>query len=98
MDWPRRRSDATTSANIHALLAQKAGDRIAESAAADLARAFRGTYAPVRRLIALSRSAEELEASLRTFYDDHSEARIAPIIEDALTAYAANGTLIAKTS
>ena len=68
-----------------------AQDDIARAGAADLARAFRGSLAPVRRLIALSRSPQELEANLRTFYPDFSPGKTAELIEQALIAYTASG-------
>ena len=73
-------------------------DRIAEESSADLARAFRGSFAPIRRLIAESESAADLEHRLHLFYADYNPDRIQPLIESALTAYAANGTLLKKES
>ena len=67
-------------------------DRIARAGSAELARAFRGSLAPVRRLIAESTSASDLEHKLHLFYADFDPSRIQPLIEEALTAYAANGT------
>lgn len=67
-------------------------DRIARAGAADLSRAFRGSLAPVRRLIAESTSAADLEHKLHLFYADFDPSRIQPLIEEALTAYAANGS------
>lgn len=66
-------------------------DRVAEAGRAKLARTFRGSLAPVRQLILLSHSPEDLEKRLRTFYADWSPDRVADVIDQALTAYAANG-------
>lgn len=67
------------------------GDRISREGAADFARAFSGALAPVRRLIAESKDAGQLESALRSLYADWPEKRIAAVLEPALTAYAANG-------
>lgn len=66
-------------------------DRVADSAAAELAQAFRGSLAPVRRLILESTSADDLQAKLAAFYADWTPGRLAALTQDALTAYAANG-------
>jgi phage gp29-like protein len=66
-------------------------DRVAANGAADLAQAFRGSLAPVRRIIAESRSAVECETRLREFYADWRPDKLAGLIEEALQAYAANG-------
>lgn len=71
-------------------------DSIASSGAEGLAAAFTGLYAPVRRMILESESATDLEHRLRTFYADHSPAAAAELIEQALTAHAANGTLATR--
>lgn len=66
-------------------------DRLADNAAPELADAFRGVYAPVRRLILESTSAADLEHRLHLFYADWSAARLQPVLEEALNAFAANG-------
>jgi len=71
--------------------AELAVNDIARAGSAELARAFRGSLAPVRRLIALSKSPADLEAKLRAFYPDFPADRQARLIEEALTAYVANG-------
>lgn len=68
-------------------------DGIASKGAADLARAFSGALAPVRRAIDEAKDVGELEQTLRTLYADWPESRLAGVIEPALLAYAANGTL-----
>lgn len=68
-------------------------DRIAEAGAPALAAAFTGSLAPLRHLIATSTSATDLEDKIRTFYADYTPAKQAQLIEDALVAYAVNGTL-----
>ena len=71
--------------------AHSAIDRIASNGAADLSQAFRGSLAPVRRIILESRSAAECEARVREFYADWKPDRLAGLTEEALVAYAANG-------
>jgi len=73
-----------------------AGDRIAESAAAGLAGAFRGELAPVANIIEKSGSAEECLSRLQAFTATWRPGRAASLIEMALTAYATNG--VAGTS
>jgi phage gp29-like protein len=72
----------------HALI-----DRIAANGAADLSQAFRGSLAPVRRIILESRSSSECEARLREFYADWNPAKLSALTEEALIAYAANGAV-----
>ena len=79
-----------------ALDAHETQNAIARAGAADLSRAFRGSLAPVRRLIALSRSAEELEANIRAFYSDFDGRRTSQLIEEALIAFAANGATVMR--
>lgn len=74
-------------------LADIAGDRIAEAGAEELARAFRGAFAPVRRAIRESKSAEDLEARLRLMYADYPAERLARLIEPAMVAFAANALM-----
>lgn len=68
-------------------------DELARNAAAGLARAFRGSLAPVRRLIELSTSAEDLERRIAEFYDGWPAARVASLTAEALTAFALNGAV-----
>jgi hypothetical protein len=70
-------------------------DRVAESGAAGLSQAFRGSLAPVRQIILQSSSAAECEHHLRTFYADWSPDKVSGLVEDALTAMAANGAVTA---
>lgn len=74
-----------------ALTADDANDRLARNASADLARAFSGAYAPVRRILAASTGPDDLERRLRDHFADLPDARQSKIIEEALIAYAANG-------
>lgn len=64
---------------------------IARRRAAALGQAFRGTLAPVRRLVEESSSREDLERRLRAYYADWSPDRIAGLIEEALQISAAAG-------
>ncbi len=66
-------------------------NRIASAGAPDLAQAFRGRYAPVRDMIAASTSAADLEHRLHVHFADTPAAYLAPVLEDALTAFAATG-------
>lgn len=72
-------------------LADRANESIAREGAADLARAFRGSLAPVRQIVLSSTSAEDLKEKLETFYADWSPAQTAVVLEKALVAFAANG-------
>jgi phage gp29-like protein len=74
--------------------AEQANDTIAAETSASLARAFRGSLAPIRRIILESQTPQECEARIREFYADWSPARVAPIIEEALIAHAANGSTV----
>jgi phage gp29-like protein len=69
-------------------------DRVAAAGAPDLSRAFRGSLAPVRRIILESNSAADCEERLRLFYADWSPGKVAGLVEDALTAFAANGCVV----
>jgi phage gp29-like protein len=66
---------------------------LARNAAPSVSRAFSGSLAPIRRLILSSQSPEELEAHVRSFYADWSAKKVASVLEEALTAYAANGAV-----
>jgi hypothetical protein len=66
-------------------------DRVAASGAADLSQAFRGSLAPIRRIIAESRSAAECEMRVKEFYADWRPDKLAGLIGEALEVYAANG-------
>jgi phage gp29-like protein len=66
-------------------------DSIAREGAAPLAQAFRGAFAPIRQIILTSRSADECSARIAAHYPDYPATRLATLIEQALTAYAANG-------
>ncbi|MFO7535712.1 MAG: DUF935 family protein [Kiritimatiellia bacterium] len=78
---------------IRALSAEVTDDPLARTAAAPLAQAFRGSLAPVRRIILDSRSAAECEGRIRTFYADWNPERTSALVEEALNAYAVNGAL-----
>jgi phage gp29-like protein len=64
---------------------------VARAASAPLAQAFRGAFAPVRQIILSSRSADECSARIASYYADYPVARLTVLIEQALSAYAANG-------
>jgi phage gp29-like protein len=71
-------------------------DRVAAAGATDLAAAFGGDLAPVARIIRESRTARECEERLRTFMAEWKPARSAAVLEQALTAYAANGVAMSR--
>jgi len=77
-----------------AKMADDANLSIARDGAASLALAFRGSFAPVRKLILESHSPADLEQKIRSFYADWSPDRVAPLIEEALVAFAANGSVV----
>lgn len=66
-------------------------DAVALSSSADLSQAFRGDLAPVARIVSESSSADECLYRLREFTVSLSSSRAASLIEQAMTAYAANG-------
>jgi phage gp29-like protein len=68
-------------------------DKIAERGAPDLAAAFVGRYAPVRDIIAASTSEEDLSRRLSEWTATLEPGRAAEIMAEALTAYAATGTI-----
>ena len=71
-------------------------DAIAEAGAADLAQAFRGSLAPIARIIRESRSADECESRIREFCVSWKPERVNTLVADALGAYAANGSVPAR--
>jgi phage gp29-like protein len=66
-------------------------DRVAAEAAANLSQAFRGSLAPVRRIVLESSSADECVQRIHEFYADWDPKRISGLCEEALIAFAANG-------
>ena len=64
---------------------------IARRRAAALAQAFRGSLAPVRRLVEQSTDRADLERRLREYYADWSPDRVAGLVEEALQISAAAG-------
>jgi phage gp29-like protein len=83
---------AFTASGRLAHAAIEANDQISAEASPNLAQAFRGSLAPVRRIIIESQSAHECETRLREFYADWPASKIQTIIDQALTAQAANAT------
>lgn len=71
----------------------RANDQLVRNAGATFAQAFRGSLAPVKRLIEASTSPEELERQLGEFYADWQPGRLARLKAEALTAFAANAAL-----
>lgn len=74
--------------------ADAANEEIARASAATLSQAFRGSLAPVRRIILESRSQDECEARIKEFYADWKPDKLVGLLEEALTAYAANGAVV----
>jgi len=68
-------------------------DSIAAKASPDLAAAFVGRYALVRAMIEESVSAADLEHRLHVFFSDQPPASLVDLIDAALTAYAATGSV-----
>ena len=68
-------------------------DSIAESGSADLAQAFRGSLAPISRIVRESRSASECEGRIREFCANWKPDRVNTLVEEALGTYAANGSI-----
>ena len=81
---------ADPSFSRRGLLVDGANQEICRRGSADLAQAFRGLLAPVRRIILESKSPEDLEHRLKLFYADWTPKRLGPVIQDALSAQAAN--------
>lgn len=71
-------------------------DAVATAGAADLAQAFRGDLAQVAQIIRESRSAGECEARLAEFMGGWKPGAAAAVMEEALTAYAANGVALTR--
>jgi phage gp29-like protein len=55
-----------------------------------LSRAFRGAYAPIRRIIESSSSKEEAEQKIRALYPDFCQGKVSDLLAQALTAYSLN--------
>lgn len=68
------------------------GTAIARAAASDLSQSFRGHLAPIRQMLRESTSAADFERQVRVFYADWKPGQISRLVEEALTAYAANGS------
>lgn len=66
---------------------------IAQAGAADLAQAFRGSLAPIARIVRESRSADECETRIREFCVSWKPDRVNTLVADALGTYAANGSI-----
>lgn len=71
--------------------AEAATDATARAGAASLSLSFRGSLAPIRRMIEESTSAADLQAKILSNYPDWTAGRVAQITEEALIAFAANG-------
>lgn len=71
--------------------ARAALDSISNKAAPDIARAFRGRYAQVARIIRESSSATEVEKRIRKFMETVNPGETADVLSQALTSFAANG-------
>ena len=69
-------------------------DSIARRGAADLSRAFRGAYAPVRQIVLTSVSRDECERRLMTLYADLPNGPRAALLHDALAAFAGDGAVV----
>jgi phage gp29-like protein len=67
-------------------------DPIARRHSADLSRAMRGTAAEIGRLVALSTSAEDLEARMQAHFSDLAPFQMTMLLDAALTDYARAST------
>lgn len=73
------------------LASHDATDAIALAGSAELSQAFRGSLAPVRRMIEESTSAVDLQRRILDSYEDWPAGKVAAVIEEALVAFSANG-------
>lgn len=71
-------------------------DVVAQVAAANLSRAFRGRFAPVAQMIRESTSAADLEARITAFAAGAGMEEPTRLLEEALVAYVANGAVAAS--
>lgn len=70
--------------------AQAAGDKVARSAAAGLAQAFRGRYAALQRIIRESKTADECQRLVTEHLSARPPAEVADVLETSLLAFTAN--------
>jgi hypothetical protein len=92
----RMRRPSVSPMSVHTLAVQPGLplNSVAANTASDLSQAFSGAFAPIRRIILSSESPADCERLVREYLaDDYSPARVASIIQDALTAYTANGSV-----
>jgi hypothetical protein len=83
---------APLSASMPQIVASHdATDAIARAGSAPLSQAFRGSLAPIRRMIVESTSAEDLGRRILESYPDWPAGRVAALAEQAFVAFAANG-------
>lgn len=72
-------------------------DSIPKAGAADLAQAFRGALAPIAQIVRESRSAKECEIRVREFCSAWSPRQVNTLVQESLTAMAANGSQAERT-
>jgi phage gp29-like protein len=82
---------ALSAASPLLVASHDATDAIARAGSAPLALAFRGSLAPIRRMIEESTSPEDLSRRILENYPDWQAGRVAALAEQALIAFAANG-------
>jgi phage gp29-like protein len=68
-------------------------DDVVKAHSEALARAFKGSFAPVRQIILNSTSREDAEQKLKVFFADYDPARISGIVEQAMQVCAAKGAV-----
>jgi phage gp29-like protein len=73
--------------------ARDAIDTLSANASNDIARAFRGRYAPLARMVRESTSASDLERRVRAYMAEVSPGETADVLSLALNAFAVNGVL-----
>jgi len=73
---------------------QSVEDRIVRKGSAELSQVFGGDLAPIRQMIDQSESADDLEDQVRAFLSDWNPGRASNVVEQALIAFSANGSLV----
>ncbi|HTJ78489.1 MAG TPA: DUF935 family protein [Rariglobus sp.] len=87
---------AFASNGLRAGWAQNAADLIAEGAAANLAKTFRGELAPIRGIILNAKSADEAIKGVEAFCAKFDATKSARVMEEVMLAMAANGSVATR--
>lgn len=104
LGFPIERTPATAAApgqfgafsagNLKMGWAQNAADLIAEGAAANLAKTFRGELAPIRGIILKAKSHDEAIRGVEAFCAKFDPVKSARVMEEVMLAMAANGSVV----